>query len=273
MPRIRAVSITVDSYLRRCPQCGQALFADYFNTRTLLTAISRLKLRLRIRRCHNEQCNRAHVAYRPEVEGHIADQHQQLDFYVMKGIHGDINRRRSLRNVQVSWAKSGVQVGRTAIANAYRAYSALPTRASQGVSALMNAFPKPEFVLLDVFNCCNVVWCIRDCISRKFLIIGARDIQNSLEEIRSALTVPVLGIFSSGDRLLRSTIAATFPDVCKHQYRLPSYADQGLPDEWAERYCFPTHFVSHSHSEAILLPGATVVPTGKSSREKWLDLV
>jgi hypothetical protein len=244
------IHVTLDSYLRRCPMCGRPLFADYINTRTVIAELLSFRLRMRIRRCHYDPCSRAYVPYRPELECHFAIPHHKLSFHLMN----PVQRGLSLRKEEAAWAKAGIRIGRTTIANSRHAWSALPTKVSQGIRTLQNASPRTKFVLLDVFRIGNGRWHILDCASRTILATGVRDLRDSLEEIRSTLTIPILGIFSSDQSLLLNTIATVFgphkgdgslislAEYHKEQYTLPSHAKQGLPDEYGRLYDIPSRF-------------------------------
>src|SRR5262245_6802445 len=55
-----------------CPACGQRMWLDYTNHRTLVTLAGCTRLNLAIRRCHNRRCDRHLRPYRPEAEGRLA---------------------------------------------------------------------------------------------------------------------------------------------------------------------------------------------------------
>src|SRR5215204_5686690 len=67
-------SITQDLCPLRCdcPHCGQLMWADYSNRRTIATLAGLTRLNLTVRRCHNPDCPACHRPYRPEAEGRIA---------------------------------------------------------------------------------------------------------------------------------------------------------------------------------------------------------
>lgn len=44
--------------LQECPSCGHHLRADYINTRRVRTLDAVVELRLHIRRCPNQECER-----------------------------------------------------------------------------------------------------------------------------------------------------------------------------------------------------------------------
>jgi len=66
------VQKTLTARRRNCPGCGQRMWADYDNWRTVTTLAGLVRLRLKVRRCHNDQCSRYLQPYRPEAEGRCA---------------------------------------------------------------------------------------------------------------------------------------------------------------------------------------------------------
>src|SRR3712207_4486719 len=57
---------------QHCPACGQRMWCDYDNHRTVATLSGLVRLKLKIRRCRNVACARHHRPYRPEAEAAIA---------------------------------------------------------------------------------------------------------------------------------------------------------------------------------------------------------
>jgi hypothetical protein len=99
---------TLTPILDHCPQCGQRLWTDYTNARTITTLDAVTRLTLNIRRCPNLDCGRYHRPYRPEAEPHFALPHHEfgLDVIALVGrlryaehrsvpeIHQELLRRR-----------------------------------------------------------------------------------------------------------------------------------------------------------------------------------
>ncbi len=54
---------------QNCPSCGQKMWNDYDNERTIRTLSGVVRLTLKVRRCPNRECERYHQVYRPESEG------------------------------------------------------------------------------------------------------------------------------------------------------------------------------------------------------------
>ena len=72
---------------RNCHSCGATLWYKYDNYRTVRTLDGVVSLRLKIRRCNNQECSRFHKAYRPEQESKWAlPQHEfGLDVIALVG--------------------------------------------------------------------------------------------------------------------------------------------------------------------------------------------
>ena len=65
-------------WFAHCTTCGQRLWAEYKNRRTVATLAGLLRLTLDIRRCHNRSCQRYRKPYRPQAEGYYALPQQEL---------------------------------------------------------------------------------------------------------------------------------------------------------------------------------------------------
>ncbi len=61
----------------RCPVCGERMWLDYTNHRTLVLLDGLTRLDLAIRRCHNGACSAHLRPYRPEAEGRFALPHHE----------------------------------------------------------------------------------------------------------------------------------------------------------------------------------------------------
>lgn len=57
---------------QNCPSCGQKMWSDYDNFRTIRTLSGVVRITLKVRRCSHQECERYHQVYRPEEEGHWA---------------------------------------------------------------------------------------------------------------------------------------------------------------------------------------------------------
>ena len=53
---------------KNCPECGCRMWVVYDNGRTIMSLTGLVRLTLKVRRCHNEECSRHLTPYRPEAE-------------------------------------------------------------------------------------------------------------------------------------------------------------------------------------------------------------
>ena len=72
---------------QNCPHCNKLMWNKYDNYRTVRTLSGVVRLRLKIRRCYNEDCEKFGRVYRPEAEGKWAlPQHEfGLDVVALVG--------------------------------------------------------------------------------------------------------------------------------------------------------------------------------------------
>lgn len=70
-----------------CLHCNKLMWNKYDNYRTVRTLSGVVRLRLKVRRCYNSQCEKFGVVYRPEAEGKwVLPQHEfGLDVVALVG--------------------------------------------------------------------------------------------------------------------------------------------------------------------------------------------
>ena len=68
---------------QNCPYCNKLMWNKYDNYRTVRTLSGVVRLRLKIRRCYNEKCERFGCVYRPEAEGKWALPQQEFGLDVV----------------------------------------------------------------------------------------------------------------------------------------------------------------------------------------------
>ncbi len=66
-----------------CPSCNKQMWNKYDNYRTLRTLSGVVRLRLKIRRCYNSECEKFGCTYRPEAEGKWALPQYEFGFDVI----------------------------------------------------------------------------------------------------------------------------------------------------------------------------------------------
>ena len=75
---------SLEPVLKKCPACGQTMWADYSNHRTLVTMTGLVRLDLLIRRCPHKDCSRYRRPYRPEAEGALALPHHEFGLAALR---------------------------------------------------------------------------------------------------------------------------------------------------------------------------------------------
>ena len=68
---------------QNCPHCNKRMRNKYDNYRTVRTLAGVIRLRLKIRRCYNSECERVGYVYRPEAEGKWALPQHEFGLDVM----------------------------------------------------------------------------------------------------------------------------------------------------------------------------------------------
>lgn len=66
-----------------CPHCNKLMRNKYDNYCTVRTLAGVVRLRLKIRRCYNSECDRFGYTYRPEAEGKWALPQQEFGLDVI----------------------------------------------------------------------------------------------------------------------------------------------------------------------------------------------
>jgi hypothetical protein len=61
--------VVLECIHQNCPGCGQKMWSDYDNLRTIRTSSGVVQIKLKVRRCPHRKCERYHQIYRPEEEG------------------------------------------------------------------------------------------------------------------------------------------------------------------------------------------------------------
>ena len=210
---------------RDCPNCGNPMWVDYENTRIIITLSDVVKLRVRVRRCQNEDCVRYHKPYRPECEGSWALPKHEFGLDVLAVIG---NRRyrhhETVGEIHAHLREQGVVISERSVTNQLDRYDELVALTSQANARIQERLKQQERVILAVDGLQpdmghEVLWVVRECLSgevlcaRALLSSAQADLSKLLEEVKQRLPVPVIAVVSDGQQSLRKAIASTFPDV------------------------------------------------------------
>ena len=225
---------TLQPLARDCPECGRPLRCDYDNRRTVTTLDHVLRLRLKVRRCHNRDCPRFHKPYRPEQEGRVAlPQHEfGLDVIALVGVMR-YTRHMSVPEIHAELRGRGVVVCERTVTNLLDRYDELVALSLADDRRLRAVTAAQGRVVLaldglqpDVGH--EVLWVLRDCLSgevllaRSLLSATEADLARLISSVKAALAVPVSGVVSDGQHSVRNAVAKALPGVphqlCQFHY-------------------------------------------------------
>ena len=225
---------TLQPLTHDCAACGRRTWADYDNHRTVTTLAGLVRLRLRVRRCHNADCRRHLAPCRPEAEGALAlPQHEfGLDVVALVGAlrYGS---HRSVPEIHAGLVGRGVAVCERTVTNLLDRYDELVALRLTDAGRLRRAVAPAGRVVLavdglqpDVGH--EVLWVVRDCLSGEVLLAKSllsateADLADLIRSVRDAVGVPVAGAVSDGQHSVRNAVAKALPGVphqlCQFHY-------------------------------------------------------
>lgn len=207
------------------PDCGERLWFDYTNHRTVVTLAGCTRRHLSIRRCPNpDGCGHLRP-YRPESEGRFARPHHEsgLDVMALSGTLRYAEHRR-VPEIHQTLVGRGVGVSERTVTNLLDRYDALLAVALSDDRRLQKLLAGQGRVLLaldglqpDVGP--EVRWVSRAGLSGEVLLakslLSARqqDLADLLAQVRDAVGVPIVGGVSAGQHALRKAIAQALPGI------------------------------------------------------------
>jgi Transposase, Mutator family len=208
-----------------CPHCGQLMWADYANRRTVATLDGLTRLNLTVRRCRNADCPACRRPYRPEQEGRVALPRHEFGLDVV-ALVGALRyaEHRSVPEIHAHLTGRGLAVSQRTVSNLLDRYDELLAVALTDNGRLNRLLAGQGRVILaidglqpDVGH--EVLWVLRDCLSGQVLLarslLSARqqDLAALLAEARDALAVPVAAVVSDGQHSIRKAVAQALPGV------------------------------------------------------------
>jgi hypothetical protein len=209
----------------RCWACGGPAWTVFHAHRTVTTLDGVLHLTLPVRRCQRPTCPRYRRSLRPEAEGRIALPHGEfgLDVIALIGLRR-YRDHRSVPEIHQDLRGRGVVIAERTVTNLLARYEELVTLHLRDDRGLRHRLTEQGAVVLaidglqpDVGH--EVLWVIRDCLSgtvllaRSLLSSTAADLAPLLTEVQQALSVPIRGVVSDGQRSIRHAVAAAWPGV------------------------------------------------------------
>ena len=210
---------------QNCPHCNKRMRNKYDNYRTVRTLAGVIRLRLKIRRCYNGECERVGYVLRPEAEGKWAlPQHEfGLDIMALVGAlrYGE---HRSVPEIHHLLRLQGICVGQRSVSHLIERYDELLALGLTNKQRLQDIVRGHKQVILaidgmqpDVGH--EVLWVIRECLSGEILLartlLSARseDLAALLREVKEAIGVPIAGVLSDGQQSIRKAVELALPQA------------------------------------------------------------
>src|SRR5437764_1119872 len=195
---------------RRCPGCDAPLWAAYKNRRTVITLDGVTRLGVQVRRCRNADCPRFRVPLRPEQEGRLALPESEFGLDVIALIgrlrHAE---HRSVPEIHAELTRRGVPICTRSVGNLLDRSDELLTLSLSDAERLRRITAAAGKVVLaldglqpDVGH--EVLWVLRDVLSGEVLLARSLlsstrdDLAELIGEVKSALSVPIVGVVSDG---------------------------------------------------------------------------
>lgn len=208
-----------------CPVCRGRMWVDYENVRTVTMLDGIVRLRMKIRRCHDPECVRYRRPYRPEAEGRYAlPEHEfGLDVIALVGTLR-YSEHRSVPEIHQRLIARGLVICERTVTNLLDRYDELLAVSMTDDRRLRKLLAKQGQVILaldglqpDVGH--EVLWVVRDCLSGEVLLarsmLSAREVElvELLRTVQHGLAVPIVGVVSDGQPSIRNAVATAFPGV------------------------------------------------------------
>jgi hypothetical protein len=242
----RTLELTAQT--RACPSCGGPLWAANTAQRTVTTLEGLVRLRLRVRSCRNPECPRRGACLRPEQEGRFAlPQHEfGLDVIATVGLlrHAE---HRSAPEIHAELVRRGVPICARSVGNLLDRYDELLALSASDAGRLRRITAKAGRVILaidglrpDVGH--EVLWVLRDVLSGEVLLARSLlsscqdDLAGLIDEVKSALPVPIAGVVSDGQTSIRNAVKEALDGVPHQLCHFHYLREAALPVYEADRH-------------------------------------
>ena len=231
---------------RACSACGGSLWAAYEHYRTVTTLDTVCRLTVTIVRCHNPQCPRYRIAYRPEEEEAWALPHHEFGLDVIARI-GSLRYRyhRSVPEIHQAVRDQGVAIAPRTVCNLLARYEELLALRLADHTHLTERLTAQGQVILAIDGLQpdkheDVLWVLRDCLSGEVLLARSLDSMRTddlavlLREVKTALPVPIRAVVSDAQRPIRLAVREVLPGVphqlCQFHYLKEAGCPLGAAD-------------------------------------------
>ncbi len=224
--------VTLENRRRHCAACGGKASADYQARRNVVTLSGAVALKVQVRVCHREDCPLYLRAIRAEEEGLwvLPDHKFGLDVMALIGALRNLEQR-SVPFIHAALRARGIPISERSVTNLIDRYEhllALRVADSPDIQAVIHKLGR---VVLGIGGLPGGrgdewLWVLRDCLSG--VVLAARNLAECstsalgplIEEVASALPVPITGVISSGQEGIACAVAAALPGV-PHELRQP----------------------------------------------------
>jgi hypothetical protein len=218
-------TLELPTHTRACPTCAGPLWSAAMAQRTVVTLEGLLRLRLQIRSCRNPDCPRHRVCLRPEQEGRFALPQHEFGLDVIAAVgrlrHAE---HRSVPEIHAELIRRGVPICARSVSNLLDRYDELLTLALADTARLRRASAAAGRVVLaidglqpDVGH--EVLWVLRDALSGEVLLARSLlsstrdDLAALIDEVKRALSVPIVGVVSDGQDSIRKAVKKALDGV------------------------------------------------------------
>jgi hypothetical protein len=208
-----------------CSACSGSLWHLYHRQRTITTLDDVCRLTLTVVRCHNPQCPRYHLPYRPEAEGAWALPHHEFGLDVIARI-GSLRYRehRSVPEIHQALRAQQLAIAERTVTHLLARYEELLALRLADHTRLKERLSDQGHVILAIdglqpHKSQDVLWVLRDCLSGEVLLarsldsMRAADLADLLREVANALPVPIHAVVSDAQKPIRLAVQEVLPDV------------------------------------------------------------
>lgn len=211
------------------------MWNKYDNHRTVRTLKEVVQLRLKVRRCPKQECERFAQPYRPEQESRWVLPQQEFGLDVIARVGGlRYQDHRSVLEIHELLQQQGVCIAQRSVGHLLDRYDELVAVCMSDNQRLQTIFEQQQRVILaidgmqpDVGH--EVLWVIRECISGEILLARTSlsatqdDLGKLLKQVKANLSVPIVAVVSDGQRSIRNAVETALPEavhgLCHFHYR------------------------------------------------------
>lgn len=240
--------VVLECIHQNCASCGQKMWSDYDNFRTIRTITGVVRLTLKVRRCPHRECKSYHQVYRPEAEGRWALPGHEFGLDVI-AYAGSLRyqEHRSVPQIHQALRKKGVNICQRSVSNVLDRYDELLSVSLTDENRIQKLLGSQKQVILAIDGLQpqvghEVLWVIRDCISESILLVRSllssrgEDISKMLSRVVEALPQTITAVVSDGQLSIRNAVAIALPNLphqlCHYHY----YKEAFKPITEADRH-------------------------------------